>query len=138
MPVISYPMSLTLSVGQPLQLKIVSPKARTLEFADEIGRAVESTVQQVGGDGQRTPGWIEFDTWLPARGSPSVKAAVLAAFEDNLRYVTQASIDTLVYPVTRIRVVSRGPAAAGYRLSIKMIGPKFDFQTGSGTPAPLW
>ncbi|MGY2892472.1 hypothetical protein [Deinococcus sp. UYEF24] len=135
---VSYPISLTRTVGQPIQLTIVAPKARTLEFADEIGRAVESTVQQVSGDGQRTPAWIEFDTWLPARGSPSAKAAVLAAFEDGLRYVTQAGIDTLVYPIIRIRVVSRSPTAAGYRLGIKMIGPKFDFQTSTGTPAPLW
>ena len=136
MPV--YPMSIVLSVGQPLSLSRVQPLARQLTFADEVYRAVESDVQQVAGDARREPTWIEFETWLRAGAQPSVRAGVLAAFENALRFAVRAEVDTLVYPINRIRVKNRGPTGQGYRLGIAMIGPNFDFQTNTGTPAPLW
>ena len=133
-------MTIVLAVGQPLVLDTIEPKDRTLGFADEIGRAVDSTVQQVGGDGQRDPSWIAFDTWLPAGGDgrPSTRAAALAAFEDALRFAVQAEIDGLTYPITRIRVTARSPTGTGYRLTVSMIGPNHDFVDSSGKPMPLW
>ncbi|BDP44835.1 hypothetical protein DAETH_48040 (plasmid) [Deinococcus aetherius] len=134
----TYPMSLVLSVGQPLKLDKIQPGERKLAFADEVVRAVESTVQQVGGDGEREPSWIEFDTWLRTSGRPSERAAALGAFEAALRYAVRAEIDGLTYPITRIRVTTRAPTGRGYRLTVSMIGPHFDFQDAQGNPAPLW
>ena len=134
----TYPMSIVLSVGQPLLLTKIKPVARQLTFADEVYRAVESDVIQVAGDARREPTWMEFETWLWAGGQPSVRAGVLATFENALRYALRAEIDGLNYPITRIRVKTRSPVGKGYRLTVAMIGPNFDFQTSTGTPAPLW
>jgi hypothetical protein len=133
-----FPLRLVLSVGQPLLLARVQPLERALSYGDELYRAVESDVQGVAGDARREPSWIEFQTWLAGGPSPSGRAAALAAFEDALRYVDHAEIDGLTYPVTRIRVKTRSPAGSGYRLTVAMIGPNHDFQTSTGTPAPLW
>lgn len=135
----TYPMTIVLSAGQPLVLGLVEPKDRTLGFADEVERAAQSPVQQVGGDGERDPAWIAFDTWLPAGdGRPSTRAAALAAFEDALRFALRAEIDGLTYPITRIRVTARSPTGTGYRLTVSMIGPNHDFADSSGNPMPLW
>lgn len=140
----TYPMTITLSAGAPLVLTRYEPKDSELAFADEIGRAVESAAQQVGGDGERAPHWKKFDTWLPTPGSfPLGRGLALGAFEDALRYAVRAEIDGLIYPITRIRVVSRSPYPGGYRLGMQMIGPYPDFQRvgiegGILGPAPLW
>lgn len=133
-----YPLTIVLSAGAPLVLTRVEVKESALEFADEIGRAVESSVQQIGGDGEREPHWKEFDTWLRTRTRPRDRAADLAAFEGALRFAVRAEMDGLTYPITRIRVVSRSPYPGGYRLGVRMIGPNPDFVDGSGNPAPLW
>lgn len=135
---ITYPMTIAVFVGLPLVLTRVEPKESELAFGDEIGRAVDSTVQQVGGDGQREPHWKIFDTWLPTSSRPSERALVLRDFEDRLRYAIRAEIDGLQYPITRIRVTSRSPYATGYRLGMRMIGPKSDFIDQNGDTAPLW
>lgn len=137
---VNYPMTIQVTFGSPIVLTRMEPKESTLDFADEIGRAVQSAVQQVGGDGERAPHWKEFDTWLPATGSPSQRAAVLGDFETGLRYAFRAYIDGLIYPITRIRVVSRSPYSTGYRLGMRMIGPNPDFVTDDqyARPAPLW
>lgn len=134
----AYPMTIVLSNGPDLVLSKIQPKERTLDYGDEIGRAVESSQQQVTGDGEREASWIEFETWLPGGRRPSVRGAALRAFEEALRFAVRAEIDGLVYPIDRIRVTSRGPAGTGYRLGIRMIGPNPDFQTVGGLPAPLW
>lgn len=133
-----YPMTIQVTVGTNLVLTRVEPRESDLEFADEIGRAVESAVQQVGGDGEREAHWKAFDTWLETPASPSGRAAVLGAFEKALRYATVATIDSLTYPITRIRVTSRSPYSTGYRLGMRMIGPNPDFVDADGNPAPLW
>jgi hypothetical protein len=134
----AYPMTIVLSNGPDLVLTKVQPKERTLEYGDEIGRAVESSQQQVTGDAEREASWLPFETWLPGHRRPSVRGAILAAFEEALRFAVRAEIDGLVYPIDRIRVDSRGAAGTGYRLSLRMIGPNFDFQDADGNPVPLW
>lgn len=139
-----YPLRIVLTAGAPLVLGLVEVKESKLEFADEIGRAVENSTQQVAGDGEREPHWKEFDTWLPTRARPTDRAADLQAFENALRFANYATIDDLVYPITRIRVVSRSPYPLGYRLGLRMIGPYPDFQLWDYVnsvpiaPAPLW
>lgn len=135
---IRYPMKIVLSAGAPLVLGVVEPKESKLEFADEIGRSVDSSAQQVGGDGEREPHWKEFDTWVTTRARPSERAADLQAFENALRFAVHAEIDGLKYLITRIRVVTRSPHARGYRLGLRMIGPNPDFVDAGGAPAPLW
>lgn len=139
----SYPMTIHLAVGAPLVLTRIQPNPSELEYADTVERAVESSEQQVGGDGEQEPHWKSFDTWLTGNPRPSVRAATLAAFEDALRYATYAEIDGLRYPITRIRVTQRTPRGHGYRLSIRMIGPYPEFQVvdaggNPAGPAPLW
>lgn len=140
----TYPMTIHLTAGAPLVLGLIEVKESKLEFADEIGRSVESSEQQVGGDGEREPHWKEFDTWLTTRTRPSERAADLQAFENALRFAYFATIDSLLYPITRIRVVSRSPHPRGYRLGLRMIGPYPDFQQWDYInsvpigPAPLW
>lgn len=140
---ITYPLSIILSVGQPIVLTKIEPQESELAFADEVERAVQSTVQQIGGDGEREPHWKTFDTWLPTSSRPSERGAALGTFEASLRFATRAEIDTLRYDISRIRVVGRSPYGNGYRLKIKMIGPKPDFYAvdanGAFTAyAPLW
>ena len=139
----SYPMTIHLAVGAPLVLTRVEPVTSDREYADTVERAVESSEQQVGGDGEREPHWKKFNTWLPTSGRPSERAATLAAFEDALRYATYVEIDGLRYPIDRIRVKSTSFYTHGYLLAMEMIGPYPEFQVvdASGNPAgpaPLW
>jgi len=140
----NYPMTIHLTAGAPLVLGLIEVKESKLEFADEIGRSVESSTQQVGGDGEREPHWKEFDTWLTTRTNPWGRATDLQAFENALRFASYAAIDVLRYPITRIRVVSRSPHRNGYRLGLRMIGPYPDFMFWDAQnnvpigPAPLW
>lgn len=135
---VPYPMTIRVSVGQPIVLDRIEVKESKLEFNDEEGQAVESPVQQVAGDGQRKPHWKEFDTWIDTPSSPSGRGAALGSFEARLRFALVAEIDGLTYSITRARVVARSPTASGYRLSIRMIGPNPDFIDAAGNPAPLW
>lgn len=139
----TYPMTIVLNVGQPLVLTIVEPQPEDIEYADEVERAVQSDVQQVGGDGRQNPRWIKFDTWLDAGDRPSARGAALGAFRDALRYAVRAEIDGLRYDITRIRIVNYGPTGSGYRLTLRMIGPRPDFYAADASGnfvayAPLW
>ncbi|MVN88296.1 hypothetical protein GO986_16240 [Deinococcus sp. HMF7620] len=139
----TYPLTIVLSVGQPLVLNKVEPQDSELAFADEVARAVESETQQVGGDGEREPHWKVFDTWLPTPTRPKDRGAALGAFENSLRFAIRAEMDGLRYDISRIRVVGRGPYGSGYRLKLKMIGPRPDFYEVNGSGvfvqyAPLW
>ncbi|GAQ23918.1 pyridoxamine 5'-phosphate oxidase-like, FMN-binding [Deinococcus grandis] len=139
----TYPMTITLSVGQPLVFNVVEPQPSDIEYADEVGRAVESDQQQVSGDGQQEPRWLKFDTWITTGPRPSDRGAAIGTLKAALRFAVRAEIDGLRYDITRIRLVAHAPSGNGYRVSLRMIGPRPDFYSVDANGAfvayaPLW
>jgi hypothetical protein len=141
-PPILIPIVLESSLPAPLNEWIISyaeaKSARALTYGDEVGNAVESSVNQVSGDGQEKFSWLEFDVLLLVNLDPVSNARELARFRQVLDACTGIRIDELHFAVTRARMASRQRLVRGYRLGLRFIGPNNDFVDASGASIPLF
>lgn len=101
--------------------------ARTLTYGDEVGNAVESSTNQIGGDSQEKFSWLEFDVLLFFNLDPVSNARELGRFRTFLNACTGIRIEELHFEVTRARIGTRQRIRRGYRLGLRFIGPHNDF-----------
>lgn len=122
-------------VGQHV-LKYGYPRERPLDYAERLGRAVESDVAQLFGDGKRNHTPIDLDHYID--GDSRLHAArLLGEYEADLALATGLEYGDLTFPLLRARVVARSPTDTGFRVTTRFFSAQHDFQDAGGTPVPL-
>ncbi|WP_019008989.1 hypothetical protein [Deinococcus aquatilis] len=130
------PFVVRLADGAPQVLKRGYPRERALEYAERLGRAVESNVAQLFGDGLRNPVPLDIDHYI--EGESRLHAArMLGEYELDLVSASALEFGDLTFPLLRARVVARSPTDTGFRVTTRFFSAQHEFTDGTGVAVPL-
>lgn len=125
----------------PRELPYAWPRERALAFADTVIQSVDGTTNEVVGTGQRLYTPIEIDCKLEAPEGEQWErlqlAEALANLMLDLDQTTSVQFGRAAYPVSKIRLIARAPTERGWRLTLRVLGPKHEFEDEEGNPLPV-
>lgn len=129
--------ALRLDDGSGVALLKAYPRDRTREWAERQGRAVESDVAEMFGDGRRNHAPIELDYYVRDIPGRVNQARFRAELERQLAQCTALEFAPLSFEVQRARLLVISPTEDGQKLTLRFYGPNHDFTDMDGSAVPL-
>lgn len=124
--------------GEGVALEKAYPRERSRDWAERLGRAVESDVAELFGDGHRNPVPVELDWYVTDQVLGRVaQARYLRQIEAQLARTYALEFTPLSFRVLRARLITISPIEDGYKVLLRFYGPYHDFTDTDGSAVPL-